>query len=73
MYDAVMIAVDRLWSRRKDLLAGKDHIQRAYWSALDTAEKIEQFSGRANTASDVRTRMASMTKLFRAALRDAGF
>ena len=71
MYDAVMIAIDRLWYRKEDLLKAKNNIQRAYWSVLDTSEKIEQFSGRANTASDVRARIDSMTALFRTALRDA--
>jgi hypothetical protein len=72
MYDAVMIAIDNLWSRRLNLIKAKSQIQSRYWSALDSPEKIERFSGRANTAEDVRTRIASMTTLFRTALRDAG-
>ena len=72
MYDAVMIAVDRMWSRKDDLLQVKDHITRSYWAALDSTEKIERFSGRANTAADVRKRIESMAELFRMALVNAG-
>lgn len=71
MYDAVMAAVDRLWRRRENLLKKKREIQKLYWKALDTPEKMEKFSGRANTASDVRARMTAMTQLFKAALDDA--
>jgi hypothetical protein len=71
MYDAVMIAIDRLWVRRNDLVAAKEAIQAAYWAALDTQEKIEQFSGRANTAADIKARILSMETLFKAALGNA--
>ncbi|RWA62102.1 DUF262 domain-containing protein [Mesorhizobium sp.] len=71
MYDAVMIAIDRLWVKRSDLVAAKDAIQTAYWAALDTQEKIEQFSGRANTAADIKARILSMETLFKAALGNA--
>ncbi len=71
MYDAVMVALDGLWSKRAALIRAKEKIQFRYWSALDTAEKIEQFSGRANTAADVKQRISSMRHLFQAALTDA--
>ena len=70
MYDAVMISADKLWGERDALLKVKESIQRMYWSVLDTAEKIEQFSGRANTASDVKLRISAMTELFEAALQN---
>jgi hypothetical protein len=71
MYDAVMVAAHKLWPQREALLRVKRKIQRRYWSMLNTPEKIEQFSGRANTAGDVRQRISSMTQLFEAALNDA--
>jgi hypothetical protein len=70
MYDAVMLALDRLWSERDKLVEHKREIQRLYWEALDTPEKIEKFSGRANTASDVRARIDSMEQLFLAAIKN---
>jgi len=73
MSDAVMVSIDRLWTRRQALLTAKEHIQQAYWTALDTPEKLEQFSGRANTAADVRRRIDSMTQLFTLAADNAGF
>jgi hypothetical protein len=45
MYDAVMIAIDRLWDKRMQLLAAKDSVRKSYWTVLDTSEKVEQFSG----------------------------
>lgn len=71
MYDAVMIALDRLWENRQELPLGKEDIQKAYWAELDESDKIERFSGRANTAADIRTRIASMTALFKAVVSDA--
>lgn len=73
MYDAVMIAVDRLWKDKDKLLKSKAEVTKRYWEALDTPEKIEQFSGRANTAGDVKSRINAMTNLFSEAIRDAGF
>jgi hypothetical protein len=72
MYDAVMVAIDRLWDDREKLLQAKPQVAQRYWSALDTSEKIEQFSGRANTAGDVKSRIDSMTNLFSEAIKDAG-
>jgi hypothetical protein len=71
MYDAVMIAIDRLWIYRTQLLEKKADIQLRYWEALDTPEEIEKFTGRANTALDVRRRIDTMTALFGAEIRDA--
>lgn len=68
MYDAVMIALDRLWKDRGRIIASKAAVQAAYWAALDTPEKIETFTGRANTSGDVRTRIAAMEKIITAAL-----
>lgn len=73
MYDAVMIAIDRLWKDIDKLLSSKAEVGKRYWAALDTPEKIEQFSGRANTASDVKSRINALTNMFSEAIRDAGF
>jgi hypothetical protein len=71
MYDAVMAAVDRLWRQREKLLKAKEEVQSHYWAVLGTQEQIEKFTGRANTASDVKVRTDSMTSVFKAAIRDA--
>jgi hypothetical protein len=54
MYDAVMVAVDRLWPRRSELITSKRQVQRAYWAALDSQEKVEKFTGRANQGNRVK-------------------
>lgn len=71
MYDAVMIAIDKLWRQRESIASAKGSIQAAYWAALDTPEKIEQFSGRANTAKDIKARIDKMTNLMRSAVTNA--
>ena len=71
MFDSVMIAIDKLWRHRDKLSNAKIAIQTAYWSALDTPEKIEQFSGRANTAKDIKLRIDKMTSLLRTAIANA--
>ena len=71
MFDSVMIAIDKLWRNREKIATAKDTIQEAYWSALDTPEKIEQFSGRANTAKDIKLRIDKMTNLIRTAISNA--
>ncbi|WP_420479460.1 DUF262 domain-containing protein [Brevundimonas sp. FT23028] len=68
MYDAVMVAIDRLWKDRARIIARKAQVQAAYWAALDTPEKVETFTGRANTSSDVRARIVAMEKIIAAAL-----
>jgi hypothetical protein len=71
MYDAVMAAIDRNWKHREDLMASKKEVQKLYWKALSSQEQIEKFTGRANTASDVRARMSAMSDLFQTALDNA--
>ncbi|KVN23377.1 hypothetical protein WJ63_19400 [Burkholderia pyrrocinia] len=71
MYDAVMAAVDRNWDQRERMLTSKQRIKNAYWNALGTPEAVQRFSGRANTSSDVKTRMAAMTQLFIEAMENA--
>lgn len=71
MYDAVMVAVDRMWPEKDRLLERKGDVLALYWAALDTQEKIEQFSGRANTSEDVKNRINKMASLLQAALDHA--
>lgn len=68
IYDAVMCAIDRLWHLRDQMLARKEAIQATYWAALALAEGTSQFTGRANTSSDVKARMTAMTNLFQTAI-----
>lgn len=68
MYDAVMVALDRLWDKREALLHKKAPIQSMYWNSLNSTEKIESFTGRANTSSDVKNRIDAMTRIISSAL-----
>jgi Protein of unknown function DUF262 len=72
MFDAVMVSLDRLWHKKDQLLEKKEEFQSAYWEALDSPEKIESFSGRANTAADVKSRISKMFKLMEGVLGHDG-
>lgn len=65
MFDAVMVALDRLWARVDELKALKAQVQVAYWAALDTPEKVQSFSGRANTAKDIKERITKIEILLK--------
>lgn len=71
LYDAVMAAIDRLWSRKDEMLKAKIKIKRAYALALAKEDGFSKYTGRANTASDIKNRMKAMTALFRKAMKNA--
>jgi hypothetical protein len=57
VYDASMVAINRLWSERQNLVKDKDAIQKRLEEANSTAVKYEILVGRGNTADSVRDRI----------------
>jgi hypothetical protein len=57
LYDGVMVALDRLWEKRKDLLSSKAKIISNLESLLKDPEAFDVIVGRPNTANAVRKRM----------------
>ncbi|WP_051361503.1 DUF262 domain-containing protein [Desulfuromonas sp. TF] len=65
LYDAVMIALDRLYARREDLLANAASLQRRLDEALtDNGAFYELVVARANTAESIKKRLNQTEALF---------
>jgi hypothetical protein len=64
LYDAVMVAVDRLYSRRADLLREKAQIADKLRARLRQKKFYELVVGRGNTAEDVKKRLDAIERLF---------
>lgn len=62
LYDAVMVAVDRLWSKQTHLLSSKGEIARRMEHLLARPSAFEVIVGRPNTAKAVLKRMKLLTK-----------
>ena len=68
LYDAVMVALDRLWDRRKDLLASKAKVLRSLDQVFRDEATFEVIVGKPNTARAVLHRMNLITSAISAAL-----
>jgi hypothetical protein len=62
LYDGIMVALDKLWEKRKDLLSSKAKIVSSLESLLKDPEAFEVIVGRPNTANAVRKRMDILFK-----------
>lgn len=65
IYDGVMVALDKLYARREDLLRNKERIQAAYASLVREQESTGSLTGSANTAKDIRERIDTFYRLFK--------
>lgn len=63
VYDAAMVAADRLWLRRYEILADKINVQQRMSAANADLEKYEILVGRGNTAETVRDRINLMQNI----------
>jgi hypothetical protein len=57
VYDGVMVAVDRLWSHREQMIERKHRIQAAYVALVEAKTTGRALTGAANTASDIKHRL----------------
>ena len=64
IYDGVMVAIDELWEMRGSLLARKGDIQAAYGRLVEERRETGELTGAANTAADIRNRIAIFRGLF---------
>jgi hypothetical protein len=58
LYDAVMVAIDRLWEHRAKLLTHKAEIQKGLAALLGKTDAYEVIVGRPNTAKAIEARIA---------------
>lgn len=64
LYDAVMVAVDRLYQQKEELLAQADNLKSQLEVALSDEEFYELVIARANTAEAIKTRLMRTEELF---------
>lgn len=65
VYDAVMVALDKLWTEAPTLLAQKSKIQAAYHQLVKAEASTGSLTGSANTAKDIRSRLQLVENVFR--------
>lgn len=64
IYDGVMVAVDDLWTARESLKRNKGKLQKAYWTLMEKEAAKGELTGAANTAGDIKARIATFKTLF---------
>ena len=68
LYDGVMVALDRLWSKRTNLIIAKTKVAHKIAQLLKDEEAFEVIVGKPNTARAVLHRMDLLTKAMESAL-----
>jgi hypothetical protein len=63
LYDATLVAVDRLWPKREKLLVAKDAIQQRLRNEFGNEESAPVLTGQGNTAQAVRERINLMQRI----------
>lgn len=63
LYDASMVALDRLWDRRTEIEADRENIVARLEAALEHDEQLALLTGQANTAQAVRDRINLMSTI----------
>lgn len=62
LYDGVMVALDRLWPRRRQILAAKTAVVRSVEQLIKDEQAFEVIVGKPNTAKAVLKRLDLLTK-----------
>jgi hypothetical protein len=65
LFDAVMVSIEKLADRRKNLIANKKHVLRSLLNAVKREEVYEIVVGRPNTAKAIKKRVAILHDLLR--------
>jgi hypothetical protein len=68
LYDGVMVALDRLWPKRKDILASKAAVVKSVDRLFKDDQAFEVIVGKPNTAKAVQKRLDLLTKAIEGAL-----
>ncbi len=63
LYDATLVAVDRLWQKRDKLVAAKDAIQDRLRDEFANEESAPVLTGQGNTAQAVRERIGLIERI----------
>src|SRR5260370_18046125 len=68
LYDGVMVALDRLWPRRKEILSAKTAVAKSVERLFKDEHAFEVIVGKPNTAKAVRERLELLTKAIEGSL-----
>jgi hypothetical protein len=68
LYDGVMVALERLWPKRKDILASKAAVVKSVDRLFKDDQAFEVIVGKPNTAKAVQKRLDLLTKAIEGAL-----
>ena len=68
VYDGIMVALDRLWNRRDEIIAAKQSIQQAYGQLIENEGTSGKLTGSANTSQDVKDRLSLFENMILEAL-----
>jgi len=69
LYDGLMIALDRLWEQRDQLILAKKKVVSAVGRVLEDDAKFEVIVGKPNTAKAVLNRMELLEGALRSAIQ----
>lgn len=64
IYDASMVAIDRLWSTRSSILKDSVNVRRRLSIAISNPEELSILTGQGNTASTIKERISLMRAIF---------
>jgi hypothetical protein len=68
LYDGVMVALDRLWPKRKEIIAAKTEAVKSVERLLKDEHAFEVIAGKPNTAKAVIERLQLLTEAIEGAL-----
>jgi hypothetical protein len=69
LFDGIMVALDRLWAQRHELVDARIDLAERLEKLLRQRKTYEIMIGKPNTANAVRARIAMIEKSFRLAIR----
>jgi hypothetical protein len=59
-----MVALDKLWDRKEEILSKKEEIQAAYKELIKAESNTGSLTGSANTSKDIRSRLQLVENVF---------
>lgn len=65
IYDAAMVAIDRNWAHRSDILKDQENVLSRMRQALKSDDEMRVLTGQRNTAQAIKERISLMSKIMR--------
>lgn len=68
IYDGVMVAIDRLWSRRTEILSNKESVLSRYAELIKAEAHTGRLTGAASTSQDIKGRISLFERMFKSSI-----